>query len=160
ASARRDGPSAGEAQEMIDANGIEQLEHPREPPQPPGKPRLFVSGPIILGMAPHLSLPIEAIGWITRDPSGLTASIQLQELALAPNVGTVVSDKDGQVADQSEPAPVGVFAQRSPLAIKLELNEAMAGHFVSQSLPSRGQSPRLALPDPLLPFGPGFALRL
>src|SRR5436190_6426248 len=133
ASASGDGPGAGKAQEMIDANGIEQLEHARKPPQPPGKPRLFVPGPVILGMAPKLSLAIEAIRWITRDTSGLTPSIKLEQLPMAPNVGTVVSDEDGQVANQSESTPVGVCAQRPPLAVELELDEAMARHFVRHS---------------------------
>ena len=117
---------------MIDSHGVKQLEDARKPPHPPGKTGLFMFWPGILRMTPMLSVPVESIRRIAGHTPWLAAPVELEKLWMAPNVRAVVRDEDGQVADQTDAAAMGVLAQRPPLAVKLELHETVAGDLVDE----------------------------
>src|SRR5262249_58448065 len=76
--ARRDGPSAGEAEEMINAHRVEQFEDAGEAPDPPGKAGLLVSRPGVLRMAPELSPAVEAIRRVAGDSPRPAMPVELE----------------------------------------------------------------------------------
>src|SRR5881394_3921248 len=126
--ARWNGPGAGEAEEVVNTNGVEQFEDSLETPHPPGEARLLVHAPLVLRMPPMLSVLIEPIRRIARHSPRLSAPVELEELRMTPDIRAVLCDKDGQVADQPEATTMCAVAQHAPLTVELELDEAMSGN--------------------------------
>jgi hypothetical protein len=109
---------------MIDAHRVEEFKHARESSHPPGESGLLMHRPLVLRMPPMLSVPAEAVRRIARHPPRLAAPVELEEFRMTPNIRAVMGDEDGQVANQPDAVAVGAFAQRPPLPVELEFDEA------------------------------------
>src|SRR5207248_1821231 len=106
AGARGDRPRAVEAQEMVNAHGVEPPHRRGETLDPPFVSRRPMRLPAILRMAPKLPVGTEYIRRTTGDGGRPAGAIEREKIRIGPDVGAVVGDKDGDVADQSDAGDV------------------------------------------------------
>ena len=88
----RDFPDAEEAQNVVDAVGVEVFGHFAETLHPPGIAVLLHHVPVVGGEAPVLSVGREVVG------RGTCLSVQVEVMGLLPGFDTVAADADGDVA--------------------------------------------------------------
>ena len=112
---RRHRPVRDEPAEVVDPRDVEQRERPPQALGPPAIARALQRRPVVQGVAPELAEVRERVRRHARD---LPGAKQRRPRAV---VGPVGSDVDRHVADQPDPALVGVLPQRTPLAREAHL---------------------------------------
>ena len=118
----RDGEVLVKATEMVDADHIIQLEgmpHTGDPPLIAGG---LVEIPAVQGIAPDLAVLGKGIGGAACDGGGLIVLIQLEQLGMGPDIGTVGRNVDGDIAHDLDVLVVGILFKPCPLLVKLELD--------------------------------------
>ena len=148
-----DGPVGMEGPEVVNAHHVIQPGHMGAPALPPGKAGLFVIGPVVQGIAPVLALVGKGIRGHAGHAGGAHILLQLEELRIAPHLGAVRRDIDGQVADDGDSLGVGVGLDRLPLAEEQILQEGLEGTLLSHFFPAAGHGLRLAQADLVGPLG-------
>src|SRR5579859_3225009 len=96
--AGRDFPELGKTAEVVEANQVAGLCRPTEPLHPPviaGGPNRI---PVVERIAPTLSSGAEVIRWHAGNDLGLQIFVQAKQIAMRPDVGTLVIHKDGNVS--------------------------------------------------------------
>ena len=121
---RRDRPVARVTDEVIEADGVKKREGRPEPGDPPGKPGGAHLRPPVERVPPALPGGAEVVGRHAGHQRRLAGVVEIELLPIQPDVGAVVGQKDRQVADEGDPARVGVAAQRLPVAGEPPLDEA------------------------------------
>lgn len=138
------GPDAAESEEMVHADGVELLESALEASDPPGETLVDVHRPAIVGVAPQLPEPRKRIGRIARDGGRRPVGVEHKEISPGPNVGRIVRDEDGNVADQPDAATIAKIFQGRPLPLEKPLDEFVKCDFIGESSPGIGQRRRIA----------------
>src|SRR5205823_6340042 len=124
-----DFPVCGEAAEVIDAHHVGEAERGANARHPPSISRVAQDIPAIKRIAPTLSRLAEIVGWNAGDDGGRARFVELEELAIGPNVGTVRSDVDRHVAHNVDVALVGGAADGSPLREEEPLHVLVKANF-------------------------------
>ncbi len=93
-------------------------------PHPPGVVVLRQTIPVIERVAPELAVRRKAVRRAARDLDRLQVLVQLEELGVTPDVGTVERHVDGDVTDDVHAVLVRVVAQFLPLAVEQVLHHA------------------------------------
>src|SRR5207237_9700279 len=155
-----DFPVSGEADEMVEPYGIEPRERLREPLEPPMEARSLERLPIIERVPPALAGRAEVVGRDAGNHRGLALRVEEEQLPVRPDVGAVVGDEDGEVADQPDAQLVALVAQRLPVVLEEELLESVLVDLGAQGAAgARGRRPtpragaRPPLPPPAGPPG-------
>ena len=115
-------PDAEEAQDVVDAVGIEVLGHLHKACLPPGKAVLGHLLPIVGREAPVLTHHREIIGRSTR------RRVHVEELGIDPGIDTRARDTNRNIALQHHATRVGVVAHLAQLTVEVELHEVVVGH--------------------------------
>src|SRR6202049_3201811 len=114
-------PELIEATKMIKPDVVAVARCPSQTLDPPFVARRFQLVPAVQGVAPALSRPAEKSWRNTRHRFRIHILIQTEQLAVGPDVGAVVVDKDGYIANDANRAFGTIAAQGPPLLIKGEL---------------------------------------
>ena len=130
----RDRPVARVADEVIEADGVEQRQRRPEAGDPPGEPGGAHLRPAVERVAPALAGGAEVVGRHAGHQRRLAGVVEIELMAVQPDVGAVVRQEDRQVADEADPARVGVLAQRLPVAEEAPLHESGEVDLVGQRL--------------------------
>src|SRR4029079_6256745 len=102
---------------------------------PPGIAGGGVARPVVERIAPALSGRAEIVRRYSGDDRRVTRGVELEEVAMRPDVRRVVRHVDRHVAENRDAALSGGFAQLLPLASEDELHETMEGALAAQRAP-------------------------
>jgi len=119
-------PVFDEASEVVDAEDIVHTEAVTDAVDPPSVSCFFHGIPVVDGIAPELARGIELVGGETGDVFGFSLFGQFEYLAVGPQIGAVVPDIHGDIADDLDSGVVAVGFQRAPLPAKGVLDELFA----------------------------------
>ena len=151
-----DGVVGVEPPEVVDAQGVADLELPGDPLQPPAVVVLHHLFPVEQGVAPQLAVLREAVGGTARHFGGLSVLVQLKLVRVGPHVRAVQGHIDGQIADDGDTFFVDIFLQAPPLAEKEMLHPLpkvdLSRQFLFHLFQSGGL-PQTQLLRPLQPRG-------
>jgi len=150
-------PIGLEAAEVIDADEVVETEGMTEAGDPPFVIRLLHQIPAIEGIAPELAGFAEVVGGDAGDDGGMSGLVEVVVLLIAPDVGTVVSDEDGDIADDLYGAFGGVAAEFIPLFAEFKLEEVFELNAVLQFFRPRLQGEFIARREGGMPLSPGDA---
>src|SRR5690348_14030732 len=95
---RRNLPVGFEATEVVQTDDIHQLQHLPHPLDPPRVARRRQYIPTIDGVAPALAGRAEIVRRNAGDHRRLAVRVELEEVAVYPDVGAVVRHEDREVA--------------------------------------------------------------
>ena len=150
-----------ETTEVIEPHEIDDFEGGANAFNPPGVAALLMEFPAIDRIAPQLAGRREVIGRDSGNHRRMPALVELEQVAVGPNIGAVVGHEDRDVADNLDAALVRVGAHRRPLMEEQELAELLCLHRVAQPpagirecagfAPRQRRRPRR--PRPALVFG-------
>ena len=131
---RGDGVVVGEADEVVDAQDVEQPAHGAQPLDPPGIAGLGVLLPGVQRVAPALAVLLEVVRRHARDADGLAVLVQLEQLRVQPHVAGILGHVDGHVAHDLHAVHAGVIVQPLPLVEEQVLAEDVVVDLVRQLL--------------------------
>ncbi len=149
-----DFPVSGEADEMVEPHGIEPRERLRESLEPPMEAGPLERLPIIERVPPALAGRAEVVGRDAGNHRGLTLRVEEEQLPVGPDVGAVVGDEDGEVADQPDAQLVALVAQRLPVVVEEELFESVLVDLGAQGATGAIERSPIARAELRLPFRP------
>ena len=142
---------------MVDADGIVAASVAADAPDPPAEAVRAHPLPVVEGIAPELPVLREVVRRHAGDFHGIALLIQSEELPLAPDVGRVQGDVDGQVPDDLHAPLPGVGLQRRPLPVKEVLDIEVEVHILGEFLPPGFHRLRRVVPEGLVrPVQPAF----
>ncbi len=121
---RGDGPVGLEAAEVVEADDVVHGVGAADAIDPPVAVVLEQHIPAIERVAPALAGLAEVVGRNAGDADGREIGVKLEEVGVSPDIGAVVGDKDGDIADEADGAVAAVMAQGLPLPVKGELDDA------------------------------------
>ena len=98
----RNFPIGGDAAEMVDPNDIVKLKDAAEAMDPPGEAAFFVKVPAVEGVAPSLSDGAEIVGWNPCNGGGLTPVIQVKKFGVAPDIGAIMGNENGNIPNDGD----------------------------------------------------------
>ncbi len=151
----RDLPAGLETPEVIHPDEVEQRLLHLEAAHPPVEPGLGHPLPAIQGVAPALA----GGGEIVRRHAGHhlqpALGIQPEKVRVGPDIGTVVGDEDGQVAEQQHVPFACILVQSPPLLEEQELPEAHRLQGPGPPFPNLGQGRGMAVAQRYRPVDPG-----
>ena len=151
-----DGPVALKGPEVVDADGVIQVGGALHSSDPPAEAVSLHRRPVIEGVSPQLPLLREVVRRHAGHPGRQTVSVQQELLPLAPDVGAVQGDIDGQISDDLHTQAVGVLLHGLPLGEEPELHRLVIGDLLRQLPPGGLHGRRLVVPQgPVRPVGPG-----
>ena len=140
-------PGGGEGAEMVDAQQVDLPQRGADAIDPPGVAGLGIALPVVDRISPELALGGEGVRRNAGDDGRSPLSIQPEQVAVRPDVGAVVGDEDGEIADDDDAPLVRVATDLAPLPVKQELRELVKSDFVSESLLRGGERIALAQGD-------------
>ena len=114
-------------------------------------------GPIIQGISPKLAGCAEIVRRNAGHHAGLTIRTQKKQSRIRPDIGAVVRDKNGNIANQLDVALPAISSQTLPLVFEQKLNDFRAPNFFCEFFASGGESIRLTLSQLQPPLRPGHA---
>src|SRR5215216_3067826 len=127
-------PGCGERPEVVDAEHINLSQRGADAIDPPDIAGLGVALPVIDRISPELALRGEGVRRNAGDDSWASLPIQPEQVAVRPDIGAVVGNKDGQIADDGYAPLVCIATDLAPLAMEQELRELVQSDFVSETL--------------------------
>ncbi len=116
-------PEGFEAAEMIEAKKVDDFEGFAETINPPAKSSFCDTPPVIGRRAPELAIFGEIIGRNAADGTRIAARIEIEKVAMTPDIGAVVFDVKGHVAHDEDVFRRARCVKGLPLAEEFELNE-------------------------------------
>src|SRR5262245_35378516 len=152
--ARRDGPIFFKAAEMIQPEDVNRRERLAESLYPPTIAAFFHHVPAVNRIPPQLARLAEIIRRDARDQRRRAFIIEVEEMAVGPDVGAVVRDEDRGVADDPDPMFVGVAGEVEPLFEKEELVELLRADFDRMVLAEKMHGFVFAVAQVGIPFRP------
>ena len=155
---RGDFPIRFETAEMVDANDVAQREDRTHALDPPAIAFLRVFAPFVERVAPTLSGGAEVVGRHPGDNARVAVALQVEQVLVGPDVGTVRGDEDRHVADDLDAFAVGIRFQLRPLGKEAPLAEAPEITFVGEHREGFGQRLCLALRQGSGPVLPDLAV--
>ena len=153
--AGRDGVVVRKADEMVDAQQVEQFARGAQATDPPGEVCRLVAVPAVERVAPALAVGLKVVRRHAGDADRAAVLVQLEQLRVEPDVGGVLRDVDRHVAHQLDAVRARVVVQRAPLAEEQHLLEQVVADAVLQFFRIAGDGLGLAQADVLIrPFHP------
>src|SRR5262249_25144369 len=125
-------PRGDEAAEMIEAHAIDECQYRAHPIGPPRVAGLRESRPVVMRIAPQLTRSAEVVGWYAGNHRWTSGRVETKELAVGPDVGAVVCDEDGQIAQDADRVAVTVSADARPLIEEQELQQLVQSNLARQ----------------------------
>ena len=113
-----DGPVGLEAAEVIEADDVVEGERAADAGDPPVEAALAQQAPLVERVAPALAGDGEVVGRDAGDADGVALLVELEELGVGPDVGAVVVDEDGDVAEDADVFGGAVLAQARHCSLK------------------------------------------
>jgi len=151
-----DGPVGLKAAEVVEAHHVIEGEGAADARDPPVEAALAELAPAVERVAPALAGGGEIIGRDAGDAEHVAVFVKLEEFGMGPDVGGVVVDEDGDVAEDADVALAAVGAKGAPLLVEEELDDLLDGEFAGVVVERSGESVMLALgvlDGPLMPTG-------
>ena len=155
-----DGPVGLEAAEVVEADDVVEELGAADAVDPPGEARLLEDVPLVEGIAPALAGLREIVGRDTGNADGQEVLVELEELGVRPDVGAVVVDEDGDVANEADVAVGAVCAEGAPLLAEGELEGLGDGEFFAVFEAEGVEGRRLAVFYVAGPVTPGGVVEL
>src|SRR5262249_38388659 len=121
---------------------------------PPTVATLLHHVPAVNRIPPQLARLAEIIRRDARDQRRRAFVIEVEEMAVGPDVGAVVRDEDRGVADDLDPMFVGVAGEAEPLLEKEELVELLRADFYRMILAEKVHGLVFAVAQVGIPFRP------
>ena len=109
---------------MVDADDIAEAHGGGKRESPPVVGVVLHGFPVVDGVAPVLAGGAEVVGRGAGVGAGAAVAVEFEEVGVGPDVGGIVGDEDGEVAEDLDVVGVGVFAEGGELAEEEELGEA------------------------------------
>src|SRR5262245_64795192 len=106
---------------MIQPEDVNRRERMAESLYPPAIPALFHHVPAVNRIAPQLACLAEIIRRDACDQRREAFVIEVEEMAVGPDVGAVMRDEDRSVADDPDPMFVGLAGEVGPRFANEEL---------------------------------------
>jgi hypothetical protein len=150
----RDSPIFFKAPEMIEPEDVHRGERMAKPLYPPAVAALFHHVPAVNRIAPQLARLAEIIRRDAGDQRRKAFIIEMEQMAVGPDVGAVVSDKDRGVADDPDPMFIGVMGEVEPLLEKEKLVELLRADFDRMILAEKMHGVVFAVAQVRIPFRP------
>ena len=142
---------------MVDADGIIAAGVAANAPDPPAEAVRAHPIPVVEGIAPELPVLREVVRRHPGDFHRIALLVQPEELPLAPDIGGVQGDVDGQVPDDPDALFPGVGLQRRPLRVKEVLDVNVEVHVLRELFPPGFHRLRRVVPEGLVrPVQPAF----
>ena len=129
-----DRPVVDDADEVVDANHVEELRVGLHALAPPLKILLLHHVPAVQRVAPALALVGKCIRRYSGNVRRIAVDVQLEELAVRPGIGAVHGDVQRNVADNLHALLRRVRANRVPLREEHKLHKLLERHFRSEAL--------------------------
>ena len=87
---------------MIEANGVVEGQAAADAGDPPVEAALAQHAPLVERVAPALAGRGEVVGRDAGDADRAALLVKLEDLGVGPDVGAVVVDEDGDVAEDAD----------------------------------------------------------
>ena len=139
---------------MVNSDHVKESEHSLHSLNPPTPPLSFMSVPIVEHRPPFLSFFAEVIWGYTRYVQGHAVGVKLEQFTMRPHIRRIVSDEDGNVANQCDVASLGLFCQNRPSSLEALLVLAMDSRCVLVVF----KRLRVAVSKRCWPFKPGLTV--
>src|SRR6185312_14576309 len=110
-----DGPVGFEAAEVVEADDVVEIMGAARAVNPPIEAVVAHFIPFVERVSPALASSGEVVGRDAGDPNRSEVFVQFEEVGASPDVGAVVVDEDGNVADELDAALRAVGAEGTPL---------------------------------------------
>ena len=153
-----DFPGGGEAAEVVDADDVAETEGGAEAGGPPVVVVAVHGFPVVDGVAPVLAGGAEVVGRGAGVGAEAEEAVEFEEVGFTPDVGGIVGDEDGEVAEDLDVVGARVFAEGGELAEEEELGEAFALDLFVVGFVGGGEGFGVAVGEgvgPVLPVGSG-----
>ena len=141
--------------EVIQPEDIKQLKLRAESFQPPAEIVLHDPVPAIQRIPPSLPRRREVIGWHAGYDFGPARLIQGKQVAVGPDIGTVMCYKNRNIAKQRDAVLMRIVAQGSPLGKKCELLETYLFTVLGMFITKRPQRSGIPVAKRCRPIQPG-----
>src|SRR5439155_9084658 len=151
-------PTGSKSSKVIDACNVHRFQRGANAFNPPFETIREHPIPIEERIAPVLSCLAEIIGRDTGDNCGSSIGIELELLGIGPDVGRIVCDKNRNITDNLDAAPVAVGLQIEPLFEKKKLIEPLRFDLIVKLVASTSQGRRSAPYQRPFPLMPGRAV--
>src|SRR3954470_7681897 len=153
-------PELGEAAKMVKTDKVTGLRGPAQALDPPAIAAAADRIPVVERITPPLSVGAKVIGRDPRDDVWCEVITQAEQIAVRPNVGTVVIHKNGNIAHHANGFVRAVMAKRMPLLPEEKLQDAAYGKIRSEFLLGRFDRSRFAAGQRRRPVLPIIAVPL
>ena len=118
-------PVGFEAAEVIDANDVAGLDRPAHALDPPVVTARAQRVPVVQRIAPALSGLAEGVRRNAGDDFRRQIFLQAEEFGMGPDIGAVVADEDGDIADHANAAIGAIGTQELSTARKMRTAESV-----------------------------------
>ena len=99
------------------------------------KPRSWSRPQLVERVAPALAGGREVVRWDAGDARGQALLVELEDFGVGPDVGAIVADEDGNVAEDADFAVGAVAAKGAPLLGEEELDDLLDGELAALFVP-------------------------
>jgi hypothetical protein len=142
---------------MVDPDHVDGRERGPDTVDPPLVAALCEDVPPVMGIAPELAGCAEVVRRHTRHDNRITHLIQVENIGMRPDIGTVVCYKDRCIAHDANAAFVRIGLERAPLTEEEELHEALIVDLRGQPLTDFAKRVGVTQPQVTRPAVPGSA---
>ena len=149
-------PELVESAEVIEADVVAVVGGPAQALDPPLVAAGLHDVPAVERIAPALSGLAEKIWGDAGDDFGTQIFVEAEQVGLSPDIGAVVVDEDGDVANDADGALRTVAAQGPPLFVEGELQGAADFELDGKFFPKFIQSDGIAMGKIVGPLIPAF----
>ena len=155
---RRNLPELRETAKMIQPDEIAGLGRPAQPLNPPLVTLRPHRIPVVERISPTLPGCAERVGRNAGDDLWLQISIQPKQIGVSPHIGTVVIDKNGDIAYHPDGTLGTVESQGVPLLVEEELNGPADLQSFGEFMPCGIERLRFAAGQLARPLAPNLLL--
>ncbi len=116
-------PIGGKTTEMVEAHPMVKPEIVLHTADPPAEAVILEYFPIVNRITPELSFFAEIVGWNPGNTKRFSFFIKFKNIAIGPDIGTVVGNIDGHIPNEFHPNFIKMVFKLSPLAEENPLAE-------------------------------------
>src|SRR5712671_2144855 len=116
-----------ETAKVVETNVIDAFGGPAKALHPPVIAILLHHIPAVEWVAPALAGDTEIVWGDAADRCWIQVSVELEQVRIRPDIGAVIVEEDGDIADHANRTFGSVVAQRVPLLKKEELHDPVGG---------------------------------
>ena len=145
---------------MVDPHHVVQFKDLRHSFCPPGISRLFVILPAVDRISPQLPGRRERVRRDSRDNSGISLFVKLEQFRMAPGVRAVEGNIDRDIPDDPDPFFMRVFLELLPLLFEQELKELVKADLLIQFAPVTVHCQLIPKADVFRPHGKHVSVKI